>query len=357
MKTLVFLVHGFRSDSAAVNDISKYLAKEYVVIPLDLPITFDKLESAVEILKKNVLSYLSYYPDAKCHFIGHSTGGIVIRMLMNFEKISKRTISAIFIAVPNNGTVLANIYQLLPPLFREIYKPINYLTELEISSQRLVKPANVFYAGIAGFQPMKYTNMFFNSRNDGVISVESVFMKEMNDFIVLPYNHIEITHYFITSFLIMNYFKNLKFPLEFKENTDMDIGEKFEIIVRNNYINDLISQLTGNIETITLGGIFMWDIHGDFNGWRLQQHKISGFFRILNPQNFRKAWGAKKSITEAIDLVYSRMQIENSLANSREFSQSGLYQKIRELGKLKEEGFLEQDEFLNKKAELLKNIC
>lgn len=45
--------------------------------------------------------------------------------------------------------------------------------------------------------------------------------------------------------------------------------------------------------------IFWITIAEDF-GWRLQQNKLTGHCRILDPQNIRKAWGSKKAMNKAL---------------------------------------------------------
>ena len=46
-----------------------------------------------------------------------------------------------------------------------------------------------------------------------------------------------------------------------------------------------------NIRTITMGGEVFWHTISDVNGWRFQENKVFGNCRILDPQNFRQAWG------------------------------------------------------------------
>ena len=351
MKPLVFLIHGFNSDKSSMSVIARSLKNDYQPITLDLPITFQDLEVAVRKLKKEVLEYMDKCPRAKCYFIGHSTGGIIIRMLMKFEQIAKQTISAIFVAVPNKGNEIAEFVQKLPPLISEIYKPIANLTKKSIANQNLVKPENVLYAGIAGFKSWNSTKAFFNTQNDGVVSVTSVILEEMNDFITLPYDHLEITQHHATVKAIKEFLKTATFNKKIEEYRKMNIGEKFSLIVKENHTDDLISHLTGNIDMKTVNAKVWWNVLDETDGWELQQHKMTTHLRILNPEGVRKGWGKLSTMRKAVDLVCSRIKIDKQSNN--ETMTDDIYDKIRKLSSLKDEGHLTEKEFIQKKAELL----
>ncbi len=46
-----------------------------------------------------------------------------------------------------------------------------------------------------------------------------------------------------------------------------------------------------NLDFPTFGGNFWWDTLTEVYGWKLQHNKFFGQFRILDKQNFRRAWG------------------------------------------------------------------
>jgi hypothetical protein len=353
----VFLIHGFRSDSAAMNDLAKVLKSDFMPVLVELPLSFESLESALLQLKQILTKYLIQNRWEELYFVGHSTGGIIIRMLMKDRNFASITKACLFIATPNNGTELAEIHQTLPPLIKEIHEPIKYLTKKAIAKLQLIKPNNVIYGGIAGSDNMALTDFLFNSENDGIVTVKSVFIKGMNDFIVLPYNHIEIMHYASTCIFIKYFLQNGIFPNKIKDIIKMTINEKFITIVSNGYINELCAQFKNNINFATAGGKVWWNNIATLNGWKLQQNKITKHFRILNPDNIRKAWGVSQSIIEAIDFIYERIKIEE-VANNLSFdktdnSSKDDIDKIREWAKLRDEGLISNNEFENKKREIL----
>ncbi len=51
-----------------------------------------------------------------------------------------------------------------------------------------------------------------------------------------------------------------------------------------------------NIESPTLGGKLWWDTLCDVEGWRLQKNKFFNQIRILDSQNFRRAWGWRRGM-------------------------------------------------------------
>ena len=53
-----------------------------------------------------------------------------------------------------------------------------------------------------------------------------------------------------------------------------------------------------NVATYTMGGQVFWNTLSNVNGWRLQQNKVFGNYRIIDPNNFRKAWGGEKAILD-----------------------------------------------------------
>ena len=53
-----------------------------------------------------------------------------------------------------------------------------------------------------------------------------------------------------------------------------------------------------NVATDTMGGQVFWNTLSDVNGWRLQQNKVFGNYRIIDPNNITKVWGGEKAILD-----------------------------------------------------------
>lgn len=53
-----------------------------------------------------------------------------------------------------------------------------------------------------------------------------------------------------------------------------------------------------NVYFPTMGGEVFWDTICQSNGWKIQKNRFTGHCRVLDPCNFRVAWGSE-SVMEA----------------------------------------------------------
>lgn len=191
MKKTVYIIHGFHSNQASGAALARHLKPAYNVVTPDLAISFQRLEVAVNALQKQVSEQPAATPLV---FIGHSTGGLVIRRLLKQNPdIARRTTDCIFIAVPNQGTPLAELQQKLPSFLKVIHSPVNELTPAAIARLNLQDPANINYAGLYGTRPHSLTNYLFSgSENDGVVAKKSVVLPSMKALAPIDANHTEI---------------------------------------------------------------------------------------------------------------------------------------------------------------------
>ena len=56
--------------------------------------------------------------------------------------------------------------------------------------------------------------------------------------------------------------------------------------------------LMPNIPLPTLGGLIFWNDLKNVKGWRIQQNKITGHCRVLDPDNIRRGWGGVEAIMD-----------------------------------------------------------
>lgn len=56
-----------------------------------------------------------------------------------------------------------------------------------------------------------------------------------------------------------------------------------------------------NIDFPTLGGRLWWDTLATERGWRIQRNKLFKQFRILDEQNFRRAWGWRRGMERMLE--------------------------------------------------------
>ena len=55
-----------------------------------------------------------------------------------------------------------------------------------------------------------------------------------------------------------------------------------------------------------------WNVLDSYNGWELQVHKITRHCRIIDDQNYRRAWGGKDAMKELFKQIKEEsLQTEN----------------------------------------------
>jgi hypothetical protein len=58
-----------------------------------------------------------------------------------------------------------------------------------------------------------------------------------------------------------------------------------------------------NLPSVTLGGEQLWTDELVDRGWRIQQNVLSGHYRLLDPSDYRRAWGSYDQCLAAFDKV------------------------------------------------------
>lgn len=353
-QSVVFIVHGFRSDSSSVNQMARVLATQHQVFPVDLDITFQNLGECVAQLKNIVVRTLQKHPFRRIHFVAHSTGGIIVRMLLKMTAISNKTAACVFIAVPNNGTVLAEAHQIVvPEPLRGIHKPIAYLTRDFVRSLDLDCPPHIAYGGVAGLKPWQTTRRAFRGPNDGVVAVSSVYLDEMVDFVQVPSDHLMIMRDFATAQAVLMFLDTFCFPSTLSRATIMNTADKFRFICENHAMDILIQSCSVNIEMATLGGKVWWRELAVVDGWKLQQNNLTSHVRILNPSDIRKAWGSRKLLDDAMDLVVSQIRSQKFVAD---YEDSPLVARLKKLKLLLDKELITPEEFEVRKSKILDEI-
>ncbi|MCR5184191.1 MAG: hypothetical protein K6B46_05795 [Opitutales bacterium] len=68
----------------------------------------------------------------------------------------------------------------------------------------------------------------------------------------------------------------------------------------------MVPQDNLNLEFCVIDGEIWWRVLDRHEGWKLEQHKITGYCRILDPQKRRRAWGAKNKMTQAFEKLKAK---------------------------------------------------
>lgn len=179
---------------------------------IDLPITYEKFELAASLLEdfleEIIQTHLS--EGEQINFVGHSTGGLVIRKMISETKSTDIIGRCVLIATPNKGSKLANIASKLP-LYVQIYKTLESISYEYIEQMGIIDKPKIEIGAIAGNSSNLFLRHFINEESDGRVEVKSVGLPHFTDFIVLPYGHKEIHHQKETAKLVDTFLKNGKF--------------------------------------------------------------------------------------------------------------------------------------------------
>ena len=53
-----------------------------------------------------------------------------------------------------------------------------------------------------------------------------------------------------------------------------------------------------NIDLPTAGGEVFWSELAEYHGWRFQENNITKHIRLIDPVNFRRAWGRRRQLVD-----------------------------------------------------------
>lgn len=191
-------------------DNLKLLGHECFLI--DLPITYEKFDVAASLLgdflEEMIKTHLS--DGEKIHFVGHSTGGLVIRKMLSETKFVNKIGRCVLIATPNKGSKLANIASKLP-LYGQIYKTLGSISYKYIEQMDIKDKPSIEIGAIAGNSSNLFLGHLINEESDGRVEVKSVDLPNFTDFIVLAFGHKEIHNQKETAKLVEMFLEKGKF--------------------------------------------------------------------------------------------------------------------------------------------------
>ncbi len=211
-KDPVVMVHGYNKNKKDMISLKKYLGNlGYNTHLVNLPLTHKHINKATKMFKKQLQQISKQYSkNTKFHIVGHSTGGLVI---LNYLRHPVKEISidrCVQIATPNKGSQLADIaFNYLPFIFK------NYKTLNDIQTEKTNIPKNSLInnkiGAIAGNKSNSIYSIIIKGDDDGRISIDSVKIPALEDFLILPYGHKEIHHKKKTAKYIHNFLEYGKF--------------------------------------------------------------------------------------------------------------------------------------------------
>jgi predicted alpha/beta hydrolase family esterase len=209
MKQKVVLVHGYFKNEKDMFALKSELEKvAFEVITINLPLTFKKLKSTLPLFKTEVEKIISELNAAeKINFVGHSTGGLIIRRFLAVTEYKARIGRTVLIAAPNKGSKLAAFARKYFKPFTDIFKTLNSIEHENVRRLELAAAEDFEMAAIAGNNCNLILGRLLRKENDGRILVESVEIPKLKEFVVLPYGHKDIHYQEQTANLVANFLK------------------------------------------------------------------------------------------------------------------------------------------------------
>ncbi|PUU90636.1 MULTISPECIES: alpha/beta fold hydrolase [Halanaerobium] len=220
MKKKVILVHGYFKTEKDMFVLKAELEKRgFEVVTINLPLTFKKLKSVLPLFKKEVEKIIAESEtDAKINFVGHSTGGLLIRRFLAVTEYKNKIGRIVLIASPNQGSKLAYFAKKHFKPFTSVFKTLSSIEINHVKKLELAAAKDFEMAAIAGNNSNLFLGRLLVKENDGRIRVESVKIPGLKDFIVLPYGHKDIHFQEETADLVADFFESGSFNLESKKD-------------------------------------------------------------------------------------------------------------------------------------------
>ncbi|RJX35428.1 MAG: alpha/beta fold hydrolase [Desulfurivibrio sp.] len=191
-REMIVLVHGFFRTRRDMAFLAGYCEKRgYLTFRPTLPAFFSSLEQCTAGFAKKLQQLPRDFQ--RIHFVGHSMGGLIIRQYLAGHEVAGLG-RCVLIGTPNSGTHLAGIAEKHFGLALKIFKPVQSMLpgRLLIGPPRNQPPPEI--GVIAGNRSTVLLGRFFTTASDGRVAVDAVPLTGQKDFIVLPYNHLQIHH-------------------------------------------------------------------------------------------------------------------------------------------------------------------
>jgi len=212
-KEVVVLIHGYNKDHRDMLQLEEYLEiRGYDTVTVDLPLRFRSVEHATGIFKEKMEPVLSSLKtEQQVSFVGHSTGGLVIRKYLDELENREMINRAVQIATPNQGSSLATLVSDISELWTSIFTTLESLEVENVEAMDLIEGDAIEIGAIAGNKSTRFFGRLLEGENDGRVKVGSVKYPGLSDFIVIPYHHNEIHHQEKTAELVNRFLRTGKF--------------------------------------------------------------------------------------------------------------------------------------------------
>lgn len=212
--TKVILIHGYNKSARDMKFLGRGLKKRgYEPLYARLPLRFKTVEQAEDRFEKFLKKWIKKLRfGERFHLVGHSTGGLIIRRFLDRMPSCHGMVDrVVMIATPNHGISLADWADEKVRFFTQVFKTVQSLKTTTSLAQESQFSFNVEAGAIAGDKNNLVFGRYESGVNDGLVSIDSVYMKGLQDFKILHYGHKEIHHRKRTIILVDHFLKKGRF--------------------------------------------------------------------------------------------------------------------------------------------------
>lgn len=213
MNNKVILIHGFTRDYQDMLELKQLLGQlGYDPVAVDFPLTFHRIEKSVPLLDNALAQMIpGLQPDEKIHMVGHSTGGLVIRRWWQSSQYTDWIGKIVFLATPNRGSELADLAARYLGFLTHICKTLQSLETKNVQELPMPMAISAPTGAIAGNNDRLIFSKLLRGESDGKVTVHSVQLPGLTDFILLPYHHDEIHKHPVTAQYVDRFLRTATF--------------------------------------------------------------------------------------------------------------------------------------------------
>lgn len=186
----VVLLHGIARTSRSLNRIESALqGSRFATLNLDYASRKKPLDALAADIAPDITRFAER-TDGSIHFVGHSLGGLLIRVYLAKYRPS-RLGRVVMLGTPNGGSEVADALQRLA-IYRAFYGPAGLqLSTEQDSALRALPPVDYDLGIVAGIRSVDPISSFLilPRPNDGKVSVQRTRLEGMTDHTIVKTSH------------------------------------------------------------------------------------------------------------------------------------------------------------------------
>ncbi|WP_416395655.1 esterase/lipase family protein [Allohahella sp. A8] len=189
----VVLLHGLWRNNLAMWPLEDaLLAQGYTVVNLDYPSTSMSIPELAEQYLAPAVEQCDEAVEGPTHLVSHSMGGIVVRWYLQTAALHPEA-RVVMLSPPNQGNELAVHFRDWPLFDLFVGRAARQLSTDELGILGQIQPLRSPTGIIGGQRTRGWLSLgLLPTPNDGTVSVESMRLPEMQDFLLVDESHVSI---------------------------------------------------------------------------------------------------------------------------------------------------------------------